>query len=197
MSIPGLHKVNGYILAGGKSSRMGTDKGLLLLKGKPLVQWVIDGMRQSVNEIFIVSGNPLYKQFNVPVIDDELKNAGPAAGIYTAISHSHTPLNFIVSCDTPMISKPAVDFLIEQAQHHQVTVPVFNGFIHPLFGVYASGCKEDWKKLMDRGVLKLQDLITNFDLLKTDVSQHQQFTEIFFTNLNSKQDLDELQKQLD
>jgi molybdopterin-guanine dinucleotide biosynthesis protein A len=176
---------------------MGTDKGLMPLLGKPLVQWVIDGIRQSVNEIFIVSDNPAYQQFNVPVIADEIKNAGPAAAIYTVLQHSHTTHNFIISCDTPMISKPAVDFLITLAQHHQVTVPVFNGLPEPLFGIYATDCKETWKKLIDMGIFKLQDLIANFEIMKPDVSRHQLFRELFFTNLNTKEDIEKLEKQLE
>lgn len=56
-----MKNVNGYILAGGKSSRMGADKGLLTFHGKPIVQKIIDQLKPAVKNVIIVSNNIEYK----------------------------------------------------------------------------------------------------------------------------------------
>ncbi len=71
--------VNGYILAGGKSSRMGQDKGLMLFNQKPLVQYVLQSLQTVVNKVIIVANNPAYEQFgakslNFRPIYDEAEN---------------------------------------------------------------------------------------------------------------------------
>ncbi|MBK7964140.1 MAG: NTP transferase domain-containing protein [Bacteroidetes bacterium] len=77
---------NGYILAGGKSSRMGTDKGLLMLKNKKIVEYVIDNFKPCVDQIFIVTSNDLYKQFDLPLVPDLLMGKGPAVGIFLRLN---------------------------------------------------------------------------------------------------------------
>ena len=67
----------GIILAGGKSSRMGSDKGLLPYKGKPLVTYAIEVLRPLTDRIIIVGNNEAYKQFDCPLIPDEIADCGP------------------------------------------------------------------------------------------------------------------------
>src|ERR1035437_7677768 len=102
--IPPKNNLNGYILAGGKSSRMGTDKGLLVFNKKTIIQHVIAQLKPVVKEVIIVSNNRDYEKFGVKVIADIIKNIGPAGGIHAALSHSNTNHNFIVSCDMPFIT---------------------------------------------------------------------------------------------
>ncbi|PJB11766.1 MAG: hypothetical protein CO119_10220 [Flavobacteriales bacterium CG_4_9_14_3_um_filter_40_17] len=73
----------GYILAVGKSTRMGEDKGLKAFNGKVLVASVIEELQKAVNKVVIVSSNPSYEQFGLEVVEDLVKNIGPAGDIYT------------------------------------------------------------------------------------------------------------------
>jgi molybdopterin-guanine dinucleotide biosynthesis protein A len=81
---------NAYILAGGKSSRMHTDKGLLLFEGKAMVQYFIEQLQPIFSKLFIVSNNPEDEKFRLEVIPDSIKDIGPAGGIYTALKHSNS-----------------------------------------------------------------------------------------------------------
>ena len=63
-------QATGIILAGGKSSRMGEDKGLVLLNGKPMIQYVIEALKEVVSDIIIISNNASYNKFRVPVYSD-------------------------------------------------------------------------------------------------------------------------------
>ncbi|MBK7734947.1 MAG: NTP transferase domain-containing protein [Chitinophagaceae bacterium] len=75
IKFPNIHA---YLLAGGKSSRMGTDKGLLHFQNKYLVEWVINELQFVFEKITIVANNAVYQKFNLEVIEDEIKNIGPA-----------------------------------------------------------------------------------------------------------------------
>ena len=175
----------GYILAGGKSSRMGEDKGLKIFNEKPLVQTVIDQMQLVFNQLVIVSNNSDYQQFGLEVIEDEVKNIGPAGGIYTALQHSKTDKNFIVSCDMPFITAEAIAFMLKNSNDLEIMLPERNGQLEPLFGVYSKKCLPKWKTLIDNDCIKLQNMVTNFDLKMIDVSEYNSFSEKLFQNLNT------------
>lgn len=184
-------KINGYILAGGKSSRMGTDKGLMHFHGKPMIVHVIEQLKPAVDKIVIVSNNPEYEKFGFEVVTDLIKNIGPAGGIFTALSHTDTEKNVMVSCDMPFIKTEAVRFLIEFAEEHEIVLPVFKNNPEPLFGMYSKSCQTKWKEWIDKGIYKLTDLASHFSLLLVDVDGNEFFREDSFKNFNSLSDFDE------
>src|ERR1041385_1796721 len=103
-----MEKMTGFILAGGKSSRMKEDKGLMLLNRKAIVQYVIDALKPAVKEVIIISNNEVYKQFGYQVIPDLVNDAGPMGGIFTGLSRSNTLYNFFASCDMPFITSEVI-----------------------------------------------------------------------------------------
>ena len=190
------NKVNAYILAGGKSSRMGTDKGLLPFNGKPIIQHVIDQLLPVVNNVIIVSNNSEYEQFGLEVIADDIKNIGPAGGIYTALKHTDTEYNFIVSCDMPFVNSAAVNYLIQHSFQSQITLPLLHGRIEPLFGMYSKNCLAKWQELIESGTIKLRAMIGHFNLLELDVNANELFNDSLFVNINNKNDLEEALKKI-
>ena len=76
------------ILAGGNSSRMGTDKGLLSFRGKPMVQHVLDNLCSDFQDTIIVCNNNNYKQFEKTIITDNHNSLGPLGGIEAGLSKS-------------------------------------------------------------------------------------------------------------
>ena len=77
--------ITGIILAGGKSSRMGTDKGFVIYKNKAFIQHIIEAINPLVDDIIIISNNPDYDVFRLKRFDDIIENAGPLAGVYTGL----------------------------------------------------------------------------------------------------------------
>ena len=191
-----INHIEAYILAGGKSSRMGTDKGLILFHGKPLIERIIYELNPLFERIVIVSNNPVYKKFDIEVIEDLIQDAGPAGGIHAAFSHAQTVKIFIVSCDMPFISAEAVQYIMERSGDGQISVPLYEGSIQPLFGVYAVDCLQQWENLIALGMNKLRQMITYFDLSKIDVDENRLFSEILFMNVNDKKDLTKAIQQL-
>jgi len=191
-----INDITGYILAGGKSSRMGTDKGLLLFNGEPLVLRTIKQLRSVVTKVVIVSNNNEYQKFGLEVIEDLLKGIGPAGGIHAAFHNSLTSKLFVVSCDMPFITSQSIDYLLLHGTQSQITLPLYRGKIQPLFGVYSTSCLPGWKQLIDRGIVKLQEMVTHFDLSTLDVSHHELFSNLLFTNINNKTDFNKAVKKL-
>jgi molybdopterin-guanine dinucleotide biosynthesis protein A len=183
-------QINAYILAGGKSSRMGTDKGLLLIEGKEMIQYVIEQMQSIFENLVIVSNNPEYEKFGLEVISDLIKNIGPAGGIYTALKHSDSQLNFVVSCDMPFVTKEAIEFIVTNSNESQIVLLENQGRLEPLFGIYSKDCEPIWLQNIEEGKIKLQDMVKNFKLKTIPVENNEIFAASFFKNINTKADFD-------
>ncbi|MEO6833571.1 MAG: molybdenum cofactor guanylyltransferase [Chitinophagaceae bacterium] len=188
--------IDGYILAGGKSSRMGSDKGLLNFQGKPLVQWVIEQLSPAVKNVILVSNNIEYQQFGLTVIPDLIKDRGPAGGIYASLSHANTEQIFVVACDMPFITTDIIRYIIEHAVKSQITLVEQNGQLQPLCGIYDKECVTLWQQLVWQEKLKLQEIVTNFTLLKLKLP-HQLFNDSLFFNINNKQDFQQAFNKID
>lgn len=189
-------KMNCYLLAGGKSSRMGEDKGLMMLHDKRIIEHILAILKPIFKKIIIVSNNKSYSQFGAEVIPDLILDCGPAGAIYTALVHSDSEQIFVVTCDMPFISAEAIAYLISESKNVQIVVPVHHQKFEPLFALYSRSCLETWKKVVDTGVFKLQNIISNFKVLELNVEGHSFFPEDLFTNINTKEDLEKASKKM-
>ena len=99
--------VTGIVLAGGQGRRMGgVDKGLQLLRGKPMVQWVLGRLEPQVDEVLINANQNLeaYARFSHRVVTDEVGGfAGPLAGLASGMKAAAQPLVVSVPCDSPFL----------------------------------------------------------------------------------------------
>lgn len=160
-----FQNIGAYVLAGGKSSRMGQDKGLMLLLGKPLAGYVTDALKPCFEHIALVTDNPAYGAFGYTVIPDEQKNLGPAGGIYTALRHSTFGHNLVVSCDMPFITPQLVQWLAEEAMQSdaEITLPKTEKGYEPLFAVYSQAVLPQLAQMLAGGMVKLQHIVSCFN----------------------------------
>lgn len=179
-------EVTAIILAGGNSSRMGEDKGLMLLEGKPMIQHVIDVLQGVVEDIIIVSNNNEYEQFGCKVFADQVKGKGPLGGIYTGLIHSNTQQSLILSCDIPYINANLLNLLISHSEGYDITIPEKDGFTHQLIGVFSERCVITFKNALDDNELKLIDVFKKLNLNIIDANQ---FSQRLFTNVNERDDI--------
>ncbi len=186
MNTGGL-KITGIILAGGKSSRMGTDKGVVEINKKKIIQYVIDVLKEVSDEILIIANNDNYNELGFKVYPDKVKECGPLGGIYTGLFHSSNELNVIISCDTPLITKEVLLSLIENIDDNEIIVSRENGNVHPLCAVYKKQSILKLKKQLENGHLKLKEVLTKFK------TKYQDFdNEAIFFNLNTQEDVGKL-----
>lgn len=182
--------VGAIILAGGKSSRMGIDKGLLLLNDKPMVAHVIGTLKQITDDIIIISNNAAYKVFGILVYEDLIKDAGPLAGIYTGLNHSKHGKNIVISCDVPFVSENLLHYLINFCTNYDVTIPVKNNKTHQVIGIYDKKCIPIFKNELDNNQRKIKVALEKINLNIVDANQ---FDEKEFINVNTPIEMKEIQ----
>lgn len=174
------------ILAGGKSSRMGQDKGIMLFNGKSMIQHVIDAVLPLTNRIIIISNNEDYQQFGFPVFPDTYPDKGPLGGIITGLSHSQSELNWILSCDTPNLTTSLLRELMNNTEDESVQLTSAYDKIHPLIGTYHQSALNPLKEQLALSNLKLLVALKAVDLKYFDAGHFEEGT---FNNINTPEDL--------
>ena len=174
------------ILAGGQSTRMGEDKGLMNLGDKPMIQYILETVSKLTDQIIIVANNSDYEKFGYPVFKDIEQAKGPLGGIVTGLTASKTALNWIISCDSPHVTIDLLKVLMLKLKNVEAVVPERAGKIHPLIAAYQKSSLAFFKKELALNHLKLMPII---DKLDVRIMGADHFDRINFKNLNSKEDL--------
>lgn len=138
------NKISVIIQAGGRSSRMGMDKGLVELAGRPLVQWIYDQVHELADEILLVSNQPeAYHSFGWPVFEDLIPDIGALGGLYTAVSiASHTNV-LVLACDMPFINLHILQAMLDRPASCQVVIPRLQDpkALEPFRALYRKSCQ--------------------------------------------------------
>ncbi|MGQ9631822.1 MAG: molybdenum cofactor guanylyltransferase [bacterium] len=139
----GVDRAGCYVLAGGGSRRMGRDKALLDLGGKPIIARVIEGLEEVFPSVVVVAGRSTdrYAFLGRRTIPDLLEGKGSLGGIYTALQDSPFDYNFVVACDTPFINPTLIEFMLDFADgRSDIVVPLIDGLFYPLHAIYSRRC---------------------------------------------------------
>ncbi len=130
--------MNAFVVAGGQSTRMGTDKALLFLDGKPLIARALDLLRSLGLSPRICGSRPDLARF-AEVIPDNFPQCGPLAGIEAALAVSDTELNLFLPVDLPGLAAAFLQWLLARAEASQAvaTIPVVADRLQPLSAVYS------------------------------------------------------------
>lgn len=134
-------QVNGIILAGGRSSRMGRNKALLPLQGKVFLERIRQAMLPVVKDIILVSNEPeCYPDWQGLLVTDIIPRRGPLSGIHAGLTVSDCHYNLVVACDMPFVSTEYLKRLRKEAEGYDVVVPQHGDYLQPLFAVYSRNC---------------------------------------------------------
>ena len=181
-------KITGIILAGGLSSRMGTDKALIQLDKHKMIEKVIKLIHPFCDKLIISANKNKYHEFGYQVVKDKYKKIGPLGGIIACLNKSNTELNLIISCDTPNINRETISQLLKESLNYDITLPYHNDRYEPLIAVYNRNCIEKLELMVNSSSYKLQSIINNLNsnIIYFDESDKK---EKEFININSKKDL--------
>ena len=152
----------GFVLVGGRSSRMGRDKALLDWHGMPLAQHVAQAVLQAAGSVMLIGDPDRYGGLGYEVRPDECPGLGPAGGVATALRLGRAEWNLIVACDMPKISPEALRLLLDRTRTSQANciVPVAsNCDLEPLCAVYHARCLGPLDRAIRANRLKMKDLV--------------------------------------
>jgi molybdopterin-guanine dinucleotide biosynthesis protein A len=153
----GFHPESGVsvvILAGGQSTRLGSDKAFLLLGGQPLVARTVQRLAALSDDLLVVTNDLApFKSLALPVrlVPDERPGEGALMGIYSgliAARHSHS---LVVACDMPFLNLSLLRYMLPLAEGHDVVIPRLRGLLEPLHAIYGKACLPAMADLLERG----------------------------------------------
>lgn len=174
---------------------MGKDKGLLTIKGKPMIEHQVSTLETITTDIMIISNQDGYDRFGYPVYPDLIKNKGPLAGIYTGLRKSTKQVNIILACDTPFITASFLRFMLERYDDNAL-IPVFQEQIHPLAGIYPRSVAPALKKMLEKGMLSLTETVNRLHADFIEINEDKGFRgEALFANINDPETLKRFDRQ--
>ncbi|MFH1119090.1 MAG: molybdenum cofactor guanylyltransferase [Bacteroidota bacterium] len=183
--------LTGIILAGGKSRRMGTDKGLVCFSGKPLVQYAIDSLSPFCERILISSNNQGYERFGYEVVNDKYRDVGPMAGIASCLKQSRTEGNLVVSCDMPLLHPVVIKTILENTKENTFVVPTdAQGRAEPLCAFYRMDSLDILLKMITTGSYRMTELFIHAPVRYISPQDYPvKYDNQWFANFNSMEDL--------
>lgn len=182
--------IQAFILAGGKSSRMGTEKGLAILNEKKLIDYLIATLTAAGLKINISSNTHLYDVFGFPVYEDIIKEKGPMGGIYTALTHTQSDAILILSCDIPFINKELITHLISYLPlEGDCLVPTQQNNSEPLCAIYSKKCAHTFLDLLNKNELSIRKSLEVLNTKFIKIDDLSFYKSNLLMNLNSKDEI--------
>jgi molybdopterin-guanine dinucleotide biosynthesis protein A len=182
-----------FVLAGGRSSRMGMDKAFVEFGGCTLLARVLEVTRVVINDVRIVGDTAKFTVF-APVVEDVFRGCGPLGGIHAALRASSAELNLILAVDVPFVPPALLQYLVARARSSNAiaTVPRAGGGWQPLCAVYRREFADAAEKALRAGRYRIDAL---FDDVKAKAIEEEDLVQAgfepeVFRNLNTIDDLE-------
>ena len=192
-----------FIQAGGRSSRMGTDKAWVEINDRTMLEHVLVAAKPVAASLSIIihPANPntaryrrMAEQWNARLLDDLHDHYGPLGGIHTALKAcGEGESALVLACDLPFLTAEFLEFLCREhdARAAQATVPLgCDGRLQPLAAVYDQSCLAAVEERLALQELKVERL---FGVVRTERIAFQEFAHLpgarkFFLNINTRED---------
>lgn len=190
----GKSLVEGFILAGGSSSRMGSEKPTLDLGGRSLSELISVALNCISNKVTLIGAKSEHLGRGTPVIPDIIPEVGALGGIHTALSVCRAPWAAVVACDLPFVSGQLFSRLWSFAEDFDAIVPIqSDGRAQPLCAIYhKQRCEQMAEMLINQGVRHSRSVA---DSVKTRWVTPEEVgdlpgNDLFFWNLNTPAELE-------
>jgi molybdopterin-guanine dinucleotide biosynthesis protein A len=189
------HNITGIILAGGKSTRIGTDKAFLKLNGITFIEHITKSISPFVSDIIIVSNNTAYDKLGFKRVEDLIKDSGPLAGLYTGLHYSKTAYNLVLSCDVPLVNNRVLNTLIDgiDGTSEVIQLKSLDRTI-PLIAIYKKECVTKCLELLNKGERRLRAFVNQLNTktitLKSDL-------DIYVQNINTLEQFKDIEHAIE
>jgi len=191
-------QVTGFVLAGGKSTRMGQDKAALTLNGRTLLEHALAAVRQVCRDVAILGRYERYGAL-APAYEDIYPGCGPLGGIHAALSNSQTQFNLVIGVDTPFLAPEFLSYLADRAvaSGMVVTTPEIDDYTQPLCTVYSLDFLPIAERAIKAGNYKIVPLFPRHQTLVIKESELRRFAfgAEMFENLNTPDDMERARRR--
>ncbi len=185
-----------FILAGGKSTRMGTDKAFLEMGGRTLLSRALELAGTVAPDVAIVGDGSKFFPLG-RVVEDVYPQQGPLGGIHAALASSKSALNLMLAVDMPYVERNFLQYLLSEASRTSavVTVPRIDPGWQPLCAVYRREFAEVAEDALRRHKNKIDALFSQVEtrVVSQDEMARLNFSEAMFRNLNTPEDFEAAQ----
>jgi len=197
--MPQHPSVAAFILAGGASSRMGRNKGLMKITGEPLILRTARLLEPLVSRVTVIGPAGLYRKVGIRAMPDKIPGLrkvaayqGPLAGIVTALAVTSSPWNLILACDLPYLTAEWIELLLSRAvqSNAKAFVPRSPEGLEPLAAVYRRDAYVPLAEAFRKGVRKVTDALA---MIPVETIALQDFTvagqnRLVLKNVNTPED---------
>ncbi|WP_181348379.1 molybdenum cofactor guanylyltransferase [Thalassobacillus sp. CUG 92003] len=185
--------VQGAVLAGGQSSRMGTNKAWLELNGRPVIDRVTNIMAEWADQITIVADErEAFNSQPYPVISDIHTGIGPMGGLHAALSRMDEGVLALSACDTPFIEKGVYQHLLQELNRLEasIVIPVHHNRYHPMSGLYSTRLLSHIEDAIEKHHYSLRQLWQRTDVhfVEAFPGISDQQLDAHFFNMNTPED---------
>lgn len=188
-----MNDIEGFILTGGASSRMGRDKAVLRLGDTVFVERVSSALAPVCRAVAVVSSRHGARLEGLPVIADIFESSGALGGLHSALTHARSEWVAVVSCDLPFVTTELLERLasLRDEQTDAVAPIQPDGRIQPLCALYRRAvCRETAREMLEAGEFRPRVLLERVR------SRRVRFAELsdlrgshsFFDNVNTPED---------
>lgn len=189
-----LPKLNGLVLMGGKSTRMGKDKGMLDYYGKPQREYVYDLLSDFCEQVYYSGRAAQFVDENINKIEDRFINLGPMGGILSALMSQPEQAWLVVACDLPFIDKNTIDFLIQNRNPAKIATAFLDSqeqFPEPLIAIWEPKSYLTLYQFLNQGYSCPRKVLINSDIHLIKAPDNKALT-----NANEPKDYENAKKEL-
>lgn len=193
---PFKEKISGIVLSGGKSSRMGLEKGFLRIGKLTMIEQAILLLKPYAEELIISANHDDYKSFSLPVVKDEIIEIGPLGGMYSCLKQTNNSAHCMVSCDLPFLESDLIQVLFDAfyTTNADYICACYGAKVHPLVAVFR---KEPVLKQIEvqlsQSDYKVLNLLKKLKVVNVDFKTLNVREDVFF-NMNTKEDYFKVKK---
>jgi molybdopterin-guanine dinucleotide biosynthesis protein A len=198
LSRTGRADATGFVVAGGKSRRMGRDKALLPWNGATLLDHAVARLGAVCASVRVLSGTERrYEDRGLSVETDVLPDAGPLGGIYTGLLGMGAGTGLFLGVDLPCVTVDLLRRLLDLSAGHDAVIPISARGPEPLCAVYRSTCLEPIRRRLAAGDLKVTSFWPDADVLQAGAGRLSDLgpLDTMFRNVNSPADYESARAQ--
>lgn len=184
--------MTGIVLAGGKSTRLGTQKALLKLRDQTFLERAVSALRPFCRQIIVVSApeSALPDVESCTMVEDEEPGLGPLGGLVTGLATSDDEWHLVLACDLPLVRSQVLGLIVSETAGADAVVPQVAGRLEPLLAAYARACLPAARAALGAGKRAMTALL---DQVQVKIIEEPRLRDVdpslvSFTNVNTWDD---------